>query len=43
VIGRLPKQPPYEEIRRDKVKLPRRRIRPCKAVDYPFKYVPEKS
>ena len=42
VISHLLKHVPYKEIKRDKVKLPKRRIGRYKAVDHPFKYVPEK-
>jgi polyphosphate kinase 2 len=42
VISHLLKHVPYKEIKRDKVKLPKRKIGRYKAVDYPFKYVPEK-
>ena len=42
VISHLLKHVPYKEIKRDKVKLPKRKIGRYKAVDHPFKYVPEK-
>jgi polyphosphate kinase 2 (PPK2 family) len=42
VISHLLKHVPYKEIKREKVKLPKRRIGRYKAADYPFKYVPEK-
>jgi polyphosphate kinase 2 len=41
VISHLLKHVPYKEIKRDKVKLPKRKIGRYKAVDHPFKYVPE--
>jgi polyphosphate kinase 2 len=42
VISHLLKHVPYKETRREKVKLPKRKIGRYKAVDYPFKYVEEK-
>ena len=42
VISHLLKHVPYKAIPAEKVKLPKRRIGRYKAVDYPFKYVPEK-
>ena len=42
VISHLLKQVPYKSIKRDKVRLPKRRIGRYKAADYPFKYVDEK-
>jgi len=42
VISHLLKHVPYKELKREKVKLPKRRIGRYEAVDYPFKYVPEK-
>ncbi|MGE5160706.1 MAG: polyphosphate kinase 2 [Betaproteobacteria bacterium] len=42
VISHLLARVPYEEMPREKVKLPKRKIGGYKAVDYPFKYVPEK-
>jgi polyphosphate kinase 2 len=42
VISHLLKHVPYKEIKRDKVKLPKRKIGRYKGVDHPFKYVPEK-
>jgi len=42
VISHLLKHVPYKEIKRDKVKLPKRKVGRYKAVDHPFKYVPEK-
>jgi polyphosphate kinase 2 len=42
VISHLLKHVPYKDMKREKVKLPKRRIGRYKAVDYPFKYVPEK-
>jgi polyphosphate kinase len=41
VISHLLSQVPYEELPREKVSFPRRKIGDYKAVDYPFKYVPE--
>jgi polyphosphate kinase 2 len=42
VISHLLERVPYKEPKREKVKLPKRSIGRYKAVDYPFKYVPEK-
>ncbi|HEX5640583.1 MAG TPA: polyphosphate kinase 2 [Burkholderiaceae bacterium] len=42
VIGHLLKQVPYKAPPAEKVKLPKRKIGRYKAVDYPFKYVPER-
>ncbi len=42
VIGHLLKQVPYKDIKRDKVRLPKRKIGRYKAAEYPFKYVDEK-
>jgi polyphosphate kinase len=42
VIGHLLKQVPYKAPPEEKVKLPKRKIGRYKAVDYPFKYVPER-
>jgi polyphosphate kinase len=42
VIGHLLKQVPYKAPPAGKVKLPKRKIGRYKAVDYPFKYVPER-
>ena len=42
LISHLLKQVPYENIPAAKVKLPMRKIGRYKAVDYPFKYVPER-
>ncbi len=42
VISHLLKQVPYKDVKRDKVKLPKRKIGRYKAADYPFKYVDEK-
>ena len=41
VISHLLKHVPYKEIKTEKVKLPKRKIGRYKAVDFPFKYVPE--
>jgi polyphosphate kinase 2 (PPK2 family) len=42
VISHILSQVPYKEIKREKVKLPKRKIGKYKAIDYQFKYVPEK-
>lgn len=42
VISHLLEHVPYKAVKRDKVELPKRKIGRYKAVDYPFKYVPEK-
>jgi len=42
VISHLLKQVPYKAPPPSKVKLPKRKIGKYKAVDYPFKYVPER-
>jgi polyphosphate kinase len=42
VISHLLKQVPYKAPPSMKVKLPKRKIGKYKAVDYPFKYVPER-
>jgi len=43
IISHLLSKIPYKKIPQEKVKLPKRRIgKKYKAVDYPFKYVPEK-
>jgi polyphosphate kinase 2 len=42
VISHLLKHVPYKAIPAEKVRLPKRKIGRYKAVDYPFKYVPEK-
>jgi len=42
VISHLLEHVPYKDIKRDQVKLPKRKIGRYKAPDYPFKYVPEK-
>ena len=41
VISHLLKHVPYETVPAEKVKLPKRKIGLYKAIDYPFKYVPE--
>ena len=41
VISHILKHVPYKEIKTEKVKLPKRKIGRYKAVDFPFKYVPE--
>ena len=41
VISHLLSQVPYEEIKTEKVSLPKRKIGHYKAADYPFKYVPD--
>jgi polyphosphate kinase 2 len=42
VISHLLEHVPYKGMKREKVKLPKRRIGRYKPVDYPFKYVPER-
>ena len=42
VISHFLKHVPYKDVPAPKVKLPKRKIGRYKAVDYPFKYVPEK-
>ena len=42
VISHILKQVPYKELKREKVKLPKRKIGKYKAIDYPFKFVPER-
>ena len=42
LISHLLEHVPYEAIQADKVELPKRKIGRYKAVDYPFKYVPER-
>ena len=42
VISHLLKQVPYKAPPSSKVKLPKRKIGKYKAIDYPFKYVPER-
>ena len=42
VISHMLKQVPYKELKREKVKLPKRKIGKYKAIDYPFKFVPER-
>jgi hypothetical protein len=42
VISHLLTHVPYKAVPAEKVKLPKRRIGRYKAVDYPFKYVPER-
>ncbi|HEX2831312.1 MAG TPA: polyphosphate kinase 2 [Burkholderiales bacterium] len=42
VISHLLAHVPYKNVPTGKVKLPRRKIGRYKAVDYPFKYVPER-
>ena len=42
VISHLLKHVPYEAIPAKKVELPKRKIGKYKAVDFPFKYVPER-
>lgn len=41
IITHLLAHIPYEEIKRDKVKLPKRKIDESYVADYPFKFVPE--
>jgi polyphosphate kinase 2 len=42
VISHLLKHVPYKAIPSEKVKLPKRKVGRYKAVDYPFKFVPER-
>ena len=42
VISHLLKHVPYKDVPAAKVKLPKRKIGRYKAVDFPFKYVPER-
>ncbi|HET9023514.1 MAG TPA: polyphosphate kinase 2 [Burkholderiaceae bacterium] len=42
VISHVLKQVPYKAQPNEKIKLPKRKIGKYKAVDYPFKYVPER-
>jgi polyphosphate kinase len=42
VISHTLKKIPYKAPKAMKVKLPKRKIGRYKAVDYPFKYVPER-
>jgi len=42
VISHLLKHVPYKDIKTPKVKLPDRKIGRYKAIDFPFKYVPER-
>ena len=42
VISHLLRHVPYKAARREKVKLPKRKIGRYKAVDYPFRYVEER-
>jgi polyphosphate kinase 2 len=42
VISHILKQVPYKELKQEKVKLPKRKIGKYKAIDYPFKFVPER-
>ena len=42
VIDHLLKQIPCKSAPREKVKLPKRKVGRYKAVEYPFKYVPER-
>ncbi len=42
VISHMLAQIPYKEVKREKVKLPKRKIGKYKAIDYPFKFVPER-
>jgi len=41
VISHLLQHVPHEKIKQPKIKLPKRKIGRYRAVDYPFKYVPE--
>jgi polyphosphate kinase 2 len=42
VISHLLEHVPYKDIKREKVKLPKRKIGRYKVIDHPFKYVPER-
>jgi polyphosphate kinase len=42
VISHLLKHVPYKAVPAEKVQLPKRKIGRYKAVDYPFKFVPER-
>jgi polyphosphate kinase 2 len=42
LISHLLEHVPYQEIKRERVDLPKRKVGRYTAVDYPFKYVPEK-
>ncbi len=42
LISHLLSKIPYEDVTGEKVKLPKRKIGRYKAVDYPFKFVPER-
>jgi hypothetical protein len=42
VISDLLKHIPYKDAPSEKVTLPRRKIGRYKAIDYPFRYVPER-
>jgi len=42
IIGHMLKQVPYKAPPSEKVKLPKRKVGKYKAVDYPFKYIPER-
>jgi len=42
VISHLLEHVPYKELKRDKIRLPKRKIGRYQPADYPFKYVPEK-
>ena len=42
VISHLLKRVPYKDVPAPKVKLPKRKIGRYKAMDFPFKYVPER-
>jgi len=42
IIGHMLKQIPYKAPSSEKVKLPKRKIGKYKAIDYPFKFIPER-
>jgi polyphosphate kinase 2 len=42
VISHMLAQIPYKDLKREKVKLPKRKVGKYKAIDYPFKFVPER-
>ena len=42
LISHLLEHVPHEDMKRERVELPKRKIGRYKAVDYPFKFVPEK-
>jgi polyphosphate kinase 2 (PPK2 family) len=42
VIRHILSQVSYKALKRDKVKLPKRKVGKYKAIDYQFKYIPER-